>query len=79
MTDVQAAAEPVVLAFGRYKLIEEPGGDLIAAAAVGLCERCQGCGCGEQVEPRRIPAIMARMLTGKLKGLTGRGNDTARG
>lgn len=74
--EVQPAAEPVVVAFGRYKLIEEPGGDLIAAAAVGLCERCQGCGCGEQVEPRRIPAMIARVLAGKLKGVTGRGNGT---
>ena len=63
---------PEVLAHGRFKLSQTPGGDLVAAAATGICERCRECGCGEQAEPRVIPAVMVKLLKGKLlKGLTG--------
>lgn len=67
------AAEPEVLAHGRFKLWSTPAGDLVAAAATGICDRCQSCGCGEQAEPRTIPAMVVKLLkNGKLlKGLTG--------
>lgn len=39
---------------GRYRLFEAPGG-LVLARAVNTCDRCQGCGCGEQAEPMPLP------------------------
>lgn len=72
MTDIQEQAEPQVLAHGRFKLSQTPAGDLVAAAATGICDRCQSCGCGEQAEPRVIPAVMVKLLKGKLlKGVLG--------
>lgn len=68
-TEVEQAAEPVVLAHGRFKLTEAPDGSLVAAAATDICDRCRECGCGEQREPKIIPAMMVRMLSGKLRGL----------
>lgn len=72
-TEVQEAG-PRVLAHGRFKLSEAPDGSLIAAAATGLCESCRECGCGDQHEPKIIPAMMVKMLGGKLKGLFGGDN-----
>lgn len=70
----EAPAGPTVLAYGRFKLTEAPDGSLIAAAATDICDRCRECGCGEQREPKIIPAMMVKMLGGKLRGLFGGDN-----
>jgi hypothetical protein len=53
-TNGQAPAAPVVVEQGRYKMFEAPGG-LVLARAVNTCDRCQGCGCGDQAEPLELP------------------------
>lgn len=78
--EVQAAAEPVVLEYGRYRLFESPDGGWVVARAVETCETCQNCGCGSQADPIVIPAMVVKMaraqqngggLLGKLKAVTG--------
>jgi hypothetical protein len=36
---------------GRYALYQQPDGSALIARASGICERCAGCGCGEQQPP----------------------------
>lgn len=69
---------PVIEGPGRYVVFQAPDGGWVVARAVGICEKCQGCGCGEQAEPINIPAMVISMamsqgkgLFGKLKGLMG--------
>lgn len=59
-----------------------PDGGWVIARAVGICERCRGCGCGEQGEPVQIPGMViaiAQQQGGKgglmkmLKAVSGRG------
>lgn len=75
---------PVVIEYGRYRLFESPDGGWIVARAVGTCERCEHCGCGEQAELIMIPAMVVKMaraqqsgggLLGKLKAMTGHAGD----
>lgn len=51
--DGQEELAPVV-EVGRYRLFQTEGG-LVLARAVDTCERCQGCGCGQQAEPLALP------------------------
>jgi hypothetical protein len=69
--------EPAVIEHGRYRMYEAPDG-LVLARAVDTCERCQGCGCGEQVEPLALPDprkgrmhMLAWMAANANKGLMG--------
>jgi hypothetical protein len=82
-TEVQETTEPVVLEYGRYRLFESPDGGWVVARAVGTCETCQNCGCGEQAEPIMIPAMVVKMaraqqngggLLSKFRAVTGLGN-----
>lgn len=43
-----------VVEHGRYRLFQTDGG-LVLARAVNTCERCQGCGCGQQADPLPLP------------------------
>lgn len=65
------AAEAVAVARGRYALYDNPDGSVAIARTDGLCETCAGCGCGEQMPPISIPAMVARQARlfaeGKLK------------
>lgn len=57
-----AARTPVTLEGpGRYKVVQAPGGDWVIARSVDICETCRECGCGEQAEPVRIPAMVIQM------------------
>jgi len=57
----QAPAAPAVLEQGRYKVFEDPDGSWVLARAVGTCERCQDCGCGDQADPVHVPAMIIAM------------------
>lgn len=46
--------EPQIVEHGRYRMYAADDG-LVLARAVDTCERCQGCGCGEQAEPIPLP------------------------
>jgi len=83
-TETQAATEPVVLEQGRYRVFESPDGGWVIARAAATCERCQGCGCGEQVDPIQVPAMVIAMakqggglgrIKAGLKAVTGRGGQ----
>jgi len=76
-------AEPAVLEFGRYRVFESPDGSWVLARARDTCDRCQGCGCGEQADAVHVPAMFVAMakqgggigqLKAKLKGMVGRGD-----
>jgi hypothetical protein len=80
--DAEVQATPVVLEQGRYRVFESPDGGWVIARAADTCERCQGCGCGEQVDPISVPAMIIAMakqgggmskIKAGLKGITGRG------
>lgn len=68
----QEAPAPPVLEFGRYKVFEAPDGGWVVARAVDTCERCQGCGCGDQAEPIQVPAMVIRMAKAQGPGLLGK-------
>lgn len=73
---------PVIEGPGRYVIFQAPDGGWVVARAVGICERCRDCGCGDQAEPIQVPAMVvalaqqgggkSRML-GMLKAASGRG------
>lgn len=74
----ETAEGPTVLEYGRYRVFEAPDGGWVVARAVDTCERCQGCGCGDQAEVINVPAMVIRMaraqgpgLLGKLKAMRG--------
>lgn len=72
---------PVIEGPGRYVVYAAPDGGWVIARAIGICERCEGCGCGEQAEPIQVPGLVISMaqsqgkgkLLGMLKAATGRG------
>ena len=75
-----AAPGPEVIEGGRYKVSRAPDGSWIIARATGTCDRCQGCGCGDQAELIQVPAMVVSLaqsggtgLMGKLKALRGAG------
>jgi len=77
---------PVIEGPGRYCVYQAPDGGWIVARAVGLCQTCLDCGCGEQADPIAIPAMVIKMarsqggnLLGKLKAMTGRGGKVETG
>jgi hypothetical protein len=53
-TGGEAAELGAVVESGRYRVFQADGG-LVLARAVDTCERCQGCGCGQQAEPIALP------------------------
>jgi hypothetical protein len=77
----QAAPEPVLLERGRYALRESPDGSWVVSRAVGTCETCRDCGCGDQADPIVIPAMVVALakardgggMMAKLKGMVARG------
>ena len=79
-TEVQAATEPTVIEYGRYRLFESPDGGWVVARAVQTCETCQACGCGEQADPIMVPGMVVRMARqggamSKLRAVMGRGGS----
>ena len=57
---------------GRYAVYEADGG-LVIARASGICETCANCGCGEQVDPITVPAMLVALAknaaaNGKMPG-----------
>jgi hypothetical protein len=66
---------------GRYAVFEQPDGGLVIPRSGPLCERCADCGCGEQLEPLRIPGSLVKMarvaaegsggLAGRMKAMMG--------
>ena len=71
MTDVQEVqaeqAAPVPLERGRYAIFETPDGGWAIARASGICDTCQGCGCGEQHEAIPVPAMLVPFITGQVE------------
>lgn len=59
---------PVIEGPGRYKVLAAPDGGWVIARAVGICETCQACGCGEQAEPVQIPGMVISLATSQGKG-----------
>lgn len=65
--ELSAAPEDgrTLLERGRYAVTEMPDGHWEIVRAGPLCDTCSACGCGEQQDPIMIPAMVARMVTGK--------------
>lgn len=53
---------------GRYAIFEQPDGGLVIPRSAPLCETCAACGCGEQMEPLRIPGALVRMARAAAEG-----------
>lgn len=79
-TPANPQVPPVVEGPGRYVVYSAPDGGWVIARATGICERCQGCGCGEQGEPVQIPGMVIALaqqqgkgrLMGMLRAVSGR-------
>ena len=56
---------------GRYAIFEQPDGGLIIPRSAPLCETCVACGCGEQMEPMRIPGALVKMARAAAEGKSG--------
>lgn len=77
----EAPRPPVIEGPGRYVVYEAPDKGWVIARAVGICDTCQGCGCGEQAEAVQIPAMVISLaaqqgkgrLMSMLKAVSGRG------
>lgn len=63
MTDQPEPAER-----GRYAIFEQADGGLVIPRSAPLCERCQACGCGEQMEPLKVPGALVRMARAAAEG-----------
>lgn len=72
-TPVKSQVPPIIEGPGRYVVYEAPDRGWVIARAIGLCERCLACGCGEQGEPIQVPgmviAIARRQGNGNLLGM----------
>jgi hypothetical protein len=55
------AAPPVIEGPGRYCVFQAPDGGWVVARAVGICDTCQACGCGEQAEPVQVPGLVIQL------------------
>lgn len=64
----QAAAAPGPIERGRYAVFMMRDGGLIIARSGPLCETCAGCGCGDQIEPLKVPAMLANMARAAAEG-----------
>ncbi len=78
MADLRLEAPPEPAEVGRYAVFADPDGSLVFARAAPLCEKCAACGCGDQAENIRVPAMLVKAVgSGKvpafLKGLFPRG------
>lgn len=54
---------------GRYLAVRTGPRQLLIYRSVGICERCQGCGCGEQQDPIDLSpgGIMKMMSSGGIE------------
>lgn len=83
-TGTPAAAGPVLLEHGRYAIRQPSDGGLVIGRAVGICQRCQDCGCGDQAELIHVPAMILKIASGsgggmmlrKLRAMIGQPEDT---
>lgn len=57
-TPVNSQVPPIVEGPGRYVVYEAPDGWMLARA-VGICDTCRNCGCGEQADPVSLPDFTA--------------------
>lgn len=64
----QPPEPPVIEGPGRYKVYEAPDGGWVVARAVGICQTCQDCGCGEQAEPVQVPGMVVALARQQGKG-----------
>ncbi len=53
---------------GRYAIFEQPDGSLIIPRSAPVCESCATCGCGEPMEPLRIPGALVKMARAAAEG-----------
>lgn len=54
---------PTIEGPGRYHVFQAPDGGWVVARAVGICETCQNCGCGEQADPIQVPAMVIQLAS----------------
>ena len=66
MPDQQDPAER-----GRYAIYEQADGAMIIPRSAPLCATCAACGCGEQMEPLRIPGALVKMARAAAEGKGG--------
>ncbi len=61
MTAVDQAppAPEVMEGPGRYVVLKVAEGEWVLARAVGICETCRSCGCGEQAQNIALPDFTA--------------------
>lgn len=55
------AAAPGPVERGRYAVFELPDGGLHIARSGPLCDRCAGCGCGDQLDPIKAPGMLVKL------------------
>ena len=67
-TPDSAAAAPEPSERGRYAVFMLPDGGLVIARSGPLCDRCAGCGCGDQLEPLRAPAMLVNFARAAADG-----------
>lgn len=63
-----AGAAPGLVFRGRYAVIDLPDGRMSIPWTTEPCDRCQGCGCGQQQNPLELPAAIAGIVRAKLNG-----------
>lgn len=68
MVPDSSAAAPEASERGRYAVFLLPDGGLVIARSAPLCDRCASCGCGEQLEPLRAPAMLVNFARSAANG-----------
>lgn len=79
MTEISTEPE-VIEGPGRYIVRKGPDGGWVVGRALGICETCATCGCGEQAELIQVPGMVIQLamqqgkgkLLGMLKAVSGR-------
>lgn len=68
----QDGAPPDVIEQGRYRVYQTPEGGWVIARAVNTCDRCKGCGCGDQADPIHVPPLVIQLARSQGTGLLGK-------
>jgi hypothetical protein len=59
-------AEPELLERGRYAVTSMPDGGWVITRAIGICETCQACGCGEPGDPVPVPSMVISLAKAQM-------------
>src|SRR5215469_10346638 len=59
--EIQPDTPPEPVERGRYAVFPTPDSGWAISRAGPLCDRCTGCGCGDQADPIMVPAFVVSM------------------